>query len=86
MTVVGIAVVVLYTLVGAVFALNLWRASNRAAAAYSRFYARGFRLLRPAGFGNDRVGYWRISGAFMMATGGALLVLIVWIALYTSPT
>jgi hypothetical protein len=69
------------TIVGAVFALNVRHASDRTAAAYRRFYAGHAKWLRPVGYSHDRVGYWRISGAFMLFTGIGLLVLISWTAL-----
>jgi len=58
----------IYALVGAAFAFNVWGVSDRAAAAY-----RGKPwLLRQIGRDNPKM--WRASGLIMLAFGGAMVV------------
>lgn len=63
-----VAFLLIYAIVGAAFAFNLWSISDRAAAAY-----RGKpRLLRQIGRDNPKA--WRAGGLVMLAFGVAMVV------------
>jgi len=67
-TVALVVFLLIYALVGAAFAFNVWGVSDRAAAAY-----RGKPwLLRQIGRDNPKM--WRASGLVMLAFGMAMVV------------